>query len=65
LILGILALLLVLGAGAAVAAFFLVISSLTGMVTLVALRARRRTGFAVCLLGILSVLLIYMVWVPK
>ena len=48
-----------------IAAFFLVISSLTGMVTRVALRARRRTGFAVCLLGILSVLLIYMVWVPK
>jgi hypothetical protein len=48
-----------------IAALFLVISSLTGMVTLIALRARRRTGFAVCLLGILSVLLIYMVWVPK
>jgi hypothetical protein len=48
-----------------VAAVFLVISSLTGMVTLVALRARRRTGFAVGALGILSVIVIYMIWVPK
>jgi hypothetical protein len=47
-----------------VAALLLVISSLTGMVTLVALRARRRTGFAVCVLGVLSVLAIYMIWVP-
>jgi hypothetical protein len=48
-----------------VAAILLVVSSLTGMITLVALRARRRTGFAVCLLGVLSVLLIYVVWVPR
>ena len=48
-----------------VAALLLVISSLTGMVTLVALRARRRTGFAICLLGILTVIALYVIWVPK
>ena len=48
-----------------IAGALLVISSLTGMVTLVALRARRRLGFAICLLGVLSVIVIYMVWVPK
>ena len=48
-----------------VAAVLLVISSLTGMVTLLALRARRRTGFTVCSLGILTVIVIYVVWVPK
>jgi hypothetical protein len=47
-----------------VAALLLVISSVTGMVTLVALRARRRTGFTVCVLGVLTVLAIYMIWVP-
>ncbi|HLH30995.1 MAG TPA: PepSY-associated TM helix domain-containing protein [Terriglobia bacterium] len=47
------------------AGLLLVISSLTGMVTLVALRARRRTGFAVCALGVLSVILIYIFWIPK
>jgi uncharacterized protein len=48
-----------------VAAGLLIVSSLSGMVTLVALRARRRTGFAVCLLGVLSVIVIYVLWVPK
>jgi len=48
-----------------VAAIALVISSLTGIVTLVALRARRRTGFGVCAVGILTVILIYAVFVPK
>jgi uncharacterized protein len=47
-----------------VAASLLVISSLTGMVTLLALRHRRRTGFIVCGLGVLTVLLIYALWVP-
>jgi uncharacterized protein len=47
------------------AAILLVISSLTGMVTLVALRARRRTGFTVCALGALTVILLYVIWVPK
>src|SRR5215469_13149960 len=36
-----------------VAAIVLVVSSITGMVTLLALRARRRTGFLVCALGVL------------
>jgi hypothetical protein len=48
-----------------VAAVLLVISSLTGMITLVALRARRRTGFTICVLGILTVIALYIIWVPK
>ncbi len=47
------------------AALFIVVSSLTGIVTLLALRARRRTGFTVGLLGVLTVLAIYIAWVPK
>jgi hypothetical protein len=48
-----------------VAAVLLVVSSITGMVTLVALRARRRSGFAVCVLGVLTVIAIYAIWVPR
>jgi len=48
-----------------VAALLIVTSSLTGIVTLLALRARRRTGLAVGALGVLTVLLIYVLWVPK
>ena len=48
-----------------VAAVLLVISSLTGMVTLLALRARRRIGFAIALLGVLTVIAIYITSVPK
>jgi uncharacterized protein len=48
-----------------VAAALLIISSLSGMVTLVALRARRRTGFIICLLGVLTVIALYEGWVPK
>src|SRR6185369_4532961 len=48
-----------------VAAILLVISSLTGMVTLLALRARRRTGFIVAGLGVITVVTIYVIWVPK
>ena len=48
-----------------VAAMMLIVSSLTGMVTLIALRARRRTGFALCALSVLSVLAIYVMYVPK
>jgi hypothetical protein len=47
------------------AALLIVISSLTGIVTLIALRARRRVGFTVGALGVLTVLLIYLAWVPK
>ena len=48
-----------------VAALLIVVSSLTGIVTLIALRARRRLGFTVGALGVLTVLLIYLAWVPK
>lgn len=48
-----------------VAAILLVVSSITGMVTLLALRARRRTGFTVFALGILTVVAIYVIWVPR
>jgi hypothetical protein len=48
-----------------VAAILLVVSSLTGMVTLMALRARRRNGFLVCALGVLTVIAIYVIWIPK
>jgi hypothetical protein len=47
------------------AAVMLVISSLTGIVTLLALRARRRTGFTVCALGMLTVIAIYVISVPR
>jgi len=48
-----------------VAALLIVTSSLTGIVTLIVLRARRRTGFTVGFLGVLTVLVIYLLWVPK
>jgi hypothetical protein len=48
-----------------VAALLIVTSSLTGIITLLALRARRRTGFTVGALGVLTVLAIYLLWVPK
>jgi hypothetical protein len=47
------------------AALLIIVSSLTGMVTLLALRARRRVGFTVGALGVLTVVVIYMIWVPK
>jgi hypothetical protein len=48
-----------------VAALLIVVSSLTGIVTLMALRHRRRVGFTVGALGVLTVLVIYALWVPK
>jgi uncharacterized protein len=47
------------------AALLIVVSSVTGMVTLVSLRARRRVGFTIAALGVLTVLVIYEIWVPK
>jgi uncharacterized protein len=47
------------------AAVLLSVSSLTGMVTLLALRTRRRGGFLVGALGILMVIMLYVIWVPK
>jgi hypothetical protein len=48
-----------------VAALLIVVSSLTGIVTLLALRHRRRIGFTLGLLGVLTVFVIYELWVPK
>ena len=48
-----------------VAAVLIVVSSVTGILTLLALRARRRTGFTVGMLGVLTVVAIYLIWVPK
>jgi uncharacterized protein len=48
-----------------VAATLIVVSSLTGIVTLMALRHRRRTGFTLGALGVLTVIAIYLIWVPK
>jgi hypothetical protein len=47
------------------AGLLIVTSSFTGIVTLLALRARRRKGFMVGALGIVTVLAIYILWVPK
>jgi len=48
-----------------IAAILLTISALTGMITLLSLRARRVTGFLVGSLGIATVLLIYLIFVPQ
>jgi len=47
------------------AALLIIVSSLTGIVTLMALRHRRRTGFTVGALGVVTVAVIYLLWVPK
>ena len=48
-----------------VAALLIVVSSLTGIVTLLSLRHRRRMGFTVGALGVLTILVIYVLWVPR
>jgi uncharacterized protein len=48
-----------------IAAVLLSISSITGMVTLLSLRARRRSGFIVGGLAILVTIAAYFVWVPQ
>jgi len=48
-----------------IAALLIVVSSMTGIVTLMALRHRRRLGFTIGALGVLTVLVIYEIWVPK
>jgi hypothetical protein len=45
-------------------AVLLTLSALTGMVTLVSFRARRRTGFIVAVLGVISIIALYAIWVP-
>jgi hypothetical protein len=47
-----------------IAAVLLSVSALTGMVTLVALRARRASGFIFGGLGIATLAVIYLLWVP-
>jgi len=47
-----------------ISAVILIVSSLTGMITLLALRARRRSGFIVGSLGVALVFVIYLIWVP-
>jgi uncharacterized protein len=47
------------------AAVLLSLSALTGMVTLVSLRARRRSGFIVAALGVVSIVALYLIWVPQ
>jgi len=47
------------------AAVLLTISALTGMITLLSLRARRRSGFLIGGLGVATILLIYLMFVPQ
>jgi hypothetical protein len=48
-----------------ISAVILIVSSLTGMITLLALRARRRSGFIVGSLGVALIFVIYVIWVPR
>jgi hypothetical protein len=45
-------------------AILLTISSLTGMVTLLSLRTRRKSGFIVGAIGVVTVVAIYLICVP-
>jgi hypothetical protein len=46
-------------------AVLLTLSALTGMVTLLTFRARRRSGFIVAVLGVVSIVALYAIWVPQ
>jgi hypothetical protein len=46
-------------------AVLLVLSAVTGMATLLSLRARRRGGFIVAALGVVSIVALYLIWVPR
>jgi len=48
-----------------ITAVLLTISSLTGMVTLLSLRARRRSGFIIATLAVAMLVAIYLIWVPQ
>jgi hypothetical protein len=48
-----------------VTALLLTISALTGTVTLLYFRARRRSGFIVAALGVISIVMLYLIWVPQ
>ena len=47
------------------AAILLGLSAVTGMITLVSFRARRRSGFIVAGLGVVSIVALYLIWVPQ
>jgi hypothetical protein len=49
----------------AVTAVLFVISSLTGMITLASLPARRRNGFVFGVFGVVFAIAIYVIWVPQ
>jgi hypothetical protein len=46
-------------------AVLLTLSAVTGMVTLVTFRGRRRSGFVVAVLGVVSIVALYLIWVPQ
>ena len=46
-------------------AVLLSLSAVTGMVTLVGFRSRRRSGFIVAALGVVSIVALYLIWVPQ
>ena len=46
-------------------AILLTLSALTGMVTLFTFRARRRSGLIVAILGVVSIVAVYVLWVPQ
>jgi hypothetical protein len=46
-------------------AILLTLSAVTGMVTLIAFRGRRRSGFIVAALGVVSIVALYLIWVPR
>jgi len=46
-------------------AILLTLSAVTGMATIVALRARRRGGFIIAGLGVASMIALYLIWVPQ
>jgi hypothetical protein len=48
-----------------ITAVLLTISAITGMVTLLALRARRRSGFIIGTLAVAMLIAIYLIWVPQ
>jgi|SRR6185295_135526 len=48
-----------------ITAILLTVSSLTGMITLLSLRARRRSGFIVGGLAVAMLFAIYLIWVPR
>jgi hypothetical protein len=48
-----------------ITAIILTISSISGMITLLSLRARRRSGFVVGTLAVAMLIAIYFVWVPR